>query len=366
MNVRSVTRGEAAVALLALLLLVASFLPFEQADGCTFGNCSANSWHTQYFPLLPSVFLAGFIGGGLVVAARFLPRDLRVAGLQVGQWGIALTVFAAWSALWSVFGETPQGVSHGIGAWLGLLFALALAAAAVATALVPALAERLLPEPQPVQTPQQFHGASPAFGSPQQPGAYGYPGPNPQAGPMGGGRPMDVRQPQPYPQPAPAPSHPEPQAQPHPQAHTQPHPQAQPDPAPAQPQVTHAQPDPAAEPPDLAKAQGAAPQAHQSAPEPRPEPQPAPSPTPAPAPAPAPTPEPAPAPAPQPSFAPFWFAVPAVRRLAPEHDPAGPPVGELTPGVWYLAVAERSGALVAQTQDGRRGLLTDTSGIQRG
>ncbi|MEV8093386.1 hypothetical protein [Kitasatospora sp. NPDC085879] len=70
--------------------------------------------------------------------------------------------------------------------------------------------------------------------------------------------------------------------------------------------------------------------------------------------------------APAASFQPFWFAVPAVRQLANKDNPAGPPVGELVPGTWYLAVEQRGAALVAQLPDGSHGLLSDTSGIQRG
>jgi hypothetical protein len=73
--------------------------------------------------------------------------------------------------------------------------------------------------------------------------------------------------------------------------------------------------------------------------------------------------------APQPSaggdFSPFWFAVPVARPLFPE-DGSQTPIAELAPGTWYLAVEQRGPALVAQTQDGRRGVLQDTSGIQRG
>ena len=39
---------------------------------------------------------------------------------------------------------------------------------------------------------------------------------------------------------------------------------------------------------------------------------------------------------------------------------------ELAPGTWYLAVEQRGQSLIAQTQDGRRGVLQDTTGIQRG
>ncbi|MEU2059030.1 hypothetical protein [Streptomyces sp. NPDC013455] len=74
------------------------------------------------------------------------------------------------------------------------------------------------------------------------------------------------------------------------------------------------------------------------------------------------------APAPQPTageFSPFWFAVPVQRPLFAE-DGSQNQIAELAPGTWYLAVEQRGAALVAQTQDGRRGVLQDTSGIQRG
>ncbi|WP_405853350.1 DUF5336 domain-containing protein [Streptomyces sp. NBC_00090] len=76
---------------------------------------------------------------------------------------------------------------------------------------------------------------------------------------------------------------------------------------------------------------------------------------------------PAPQPQAQPSsdFAPFWFAVPVARPLYAE-DGSQAPIAELAPGTWYLAVEQRGPGLVAQTQDGRRGVLQDTTGIQRG
>ncbi|WP_229815922.1 DUF5336 domain-containing protein [Streptomyces lucensis] len=64
-------------------------------------------------------------------------------------------------------------------------------------------------------------------------------------------------------------------------------------------------------------------------------------------------------------FSPFWFAVPVARQLFAE-DGSQNQIAELAPGTWYLAVEQRGTALVAQTQDGRRGVLQDTSGIQRG
>lgn len=64
-------------------------------------------------------------------------------------------------------------------------------------------------------------------------------------------------------------------------------------------------------------------------------------------------------------FSPFWFAVPVARPLFAE-DGSQSTIAELAPGTWYLAVEQRGPSLVAQTQDGRRGVLQDTSGIQRG
>ncbi|WP_327119104.1 DUF5336 domain-containing protein [Streptomyces sp. NBC_01341] len=69
--------------------------------------------------------------------------------------------------------------------------------------------------------------------------------------------------------------------------------------------------------------------------------------------------------APAADFTPFWFAVPVARPLYGE-DGSPNPIAELAPGTWYLAVEQRGPGLIAQTQDGRRGLLQDTTGIQRG
>ncbi|MFE6910650.1 hypothetical protein [Streptomyces erythrochromogenes] len=74
----------------------------------------------------------------------------------------------------------------------------------------------------------------------------------------------------------------------------------------------------------------------------------------------------APTPAPASDFSPFWFAVPVARPLYAE-DGSSAQIAELAPGTWYLAVEQRGGnTLIAQTQDGRRGILNHTSDIQRG
>ncbi|MFI2435635.1 DUF5336 domain-containing protein [Streptomyces sp. NPDC018693] len=279
MNIRSLTRGDGVVIGAAVLLFIASFLDNYSIDGVPDNYDLPNLWESG--PVLLSVVLAGLIGAALVVVSRGLPQPRKVAGLDLGQFGVAFTVFAAWSALGNIFDPAGganngpgggDGPDAGIGLILALIATLVMAGAAVATPLVPALKGALLPAPKPA-APQPY-GAQP-------PGGYGYPGAPQQGQPGGYG----------HPQPG----------------------QAQP----GQPY-------------------GAQPAA-------------------------------APAPQPQaaPDFSPFWFAVPVPRPLYSE-DGSPMPIAELAPGTWYLAVEQGGQGLVAQTQDGRRGVLRDTSGIQRG
>ncbi|MDJ0347011.1 DUF5336 domain-containing protein [Streptomyces sp. H10-C2] len=298
MNIRSLSRGDGAVIGAAVLLLIASFLPFftyKSYSGSGEGvvEKSVSSWNSALFPVLPSVTLAALIAAGLIVAARTQPAGRQVLGLALDQWGVALAVFAGWSALWSALSnlspESSDGVSKGVGAWLTLVFGIALAVVAVLSTRLPALKAPLAGAPKP---PQQPYPGQPYPGAPQpglaqpglaqpgmpQPGGYGYPG-APAPDPSFGGQP-------------------------------QPHAFGGQPPAPAAPQAQQPQPG-------------------------------------------------------SPDFTAFWFAVPVPRPLFPE-DGSPTPIAELAPGTWYLAVEQRGPALVAQTQDGRRGVLQDTSGIQRG
>ncbi|OQR61282.1 hypothetical protein B6E66_25325 [Streptomyces maremycinicus] len=268
MNIRSLTRGDGVVIGAAVLLFIASFL--DTFDGS--GSDVPNAWDN--LGLVMSMYLGGIIGAALIVVARALPQPRKVAGIDLGQFGVALTVFAAWTAFWTIidplgaFSDTfgSADVDTGSGLILGLIAALLLAGGAIATPLVPALQAALVPAPRPA-APQPY-GAQP-------PAGYGYPG-APQPSAFGG-----------------APQ------------------QGQPGQAP----FGGGQPGPA-----------------------------------------------------QPSggdFSPFWFAVPVPRPLYAE-DGAPTPIAELAPGTWYLAVEQGAQGLVAQTQDGRRGVLRDSSGIQRG
>jgi len=288
-NIRSLTRGDGVVIGAAVLLLIASFLDIYSIEGAGDSADIPNAWGSG--PVLFGVTLAGIIGAALIIVAHGLPQAPKVAGLDLGPFGIAFTVFAAWSALGNIF--DPAGgfdnnggidtIGAGTGLILSLVAALVLAGAAVAAPLVPALKGPLLPAPKPAAPP-------PYGGQPQ--GGYGYPGAQ-QPGQPYGGQPQPGQQGQ----------------------------QGQPFGAqPGQPQQPQPQPQ-----------QAQAPQAQQPAGD----------------------------------FSPFWFAVPVARPLFAE-DGSPTPIAELAPGTWYLAVEQRGPSLVAQTQDGRRGVLQDTSGIQRG
>ncbi|MBA6437567.1 MULTISPECIES: DUF5336 domain-containing protein [Streptomyces] len=281
MNIRSLTRGDGVVIGAAVLLFIASFLDFYTVDcgGSSFcKDAGENGWKSDFFPVLPSIFLAGLIAAALIVSARFQPAGRNLFGLSLDQWGSALAVFAAWSSLWTIIGG-PDGVDKGVGQILGLIATLAMAAVALLTQRVPALKAPLMNASAPAPTPYGAQGPQPG---------YGYPGP-------GGAQPGA---PAPYGTPQPG------------------------QPGPGQPQPGQSfggQQAPAPTPP----AAGGG------------------------------------------DFAPFWFAVPVARPLYAE-DGSSSTIAELAPGTWYLAVEQRGQALVAQTQDGRRGVLQDTTGIQRG
>ncbi|WP_406475783.1 hypothetical protein [Streptomyces platensis] len=286
MNIRSLTRGDGVVIGAAVLLFIASFLPSTGGQDCSgplAKYCEAQSYSSinawDSVAALMSVYLAGVIGAAIIVVSRALPQQQarKVAGLDLGQFGVALTVFVAWTALWVLI-DAP---SAGAGQIIGLIAALILAGGAVATPLLPPLKAALVGAPKPQPATPYGAGPNPGYGYPgaQQQASQGYGYPGAQQQPQGGQ-----------------------------QAHGQ-----------------QAPVDATAGGPAGATASAGAPA----------------------------------------DFAPFWFAVPVARPLYGE-DGAPAPIAELAPGTWYLAVEQRGAALIAQTQDGRRGVLQDTTGIQRG
>ncbi|MEU9041243.1 MULTISPECIES: hypothetical protein [unclassified Kitasatospora] len=300
MNLRALTRGDAAVAGAAVLLFIASFLPYWTVS-CAGRYCgpdaSQNAWSTELFPILPSIYLLGIAAAVLILVQRFQGKDAanrQVLGLRLDQWGIAFAVAALWTSIWSLGGGPSGGsISHGFGAWLGFIALIVLAGAAAASPLVPALKAPLVSDrpAAPYQGGYPAPGQPGHPGAPGQPGQYGYPaqGHDPAFGAQGGYGFPAAGQPQPG---------------------------------------------------QLGQPQDAG--------------------------VPAPQPTPAAQAAPAADFQPFWFAVPSPRQLAPKDNPAGAPIGEVVPGTWYLAVEQRGAALVAQLADGTQGVLTDTTGLQRG
>lgn len=307
MNPRALTRGDAAVAVAAVLLFIASFLPYQEAN-CSAAACSTSAWSAGLFPVLPSIYLLGIAAAVLILVQRLQGEAAvgrQVLGLRLDQWGIALSVAALWSSLWGLAASTAPNVSHGFGAWLGLLSLLIMAGAAAAGPLVPALQGPLLSEKKPQPTPVVVM-PNPQYGA-QQPQAHGYGYQAGQPGPM-------LVQNSPY--------------------ENAPYGGQQPQAPGYGYQAAGQLPDQqlsVAEPTQMLPPVQASAPAAEAAP-----------------------------------FAPYWFAVPAVRPLASQDNPSGPAIGELVPGTWYLAVGEHGSTLVAQLQDGTQGLLHDTSGIQRG
>ncbi|WP_442804595.1 DUF5336 domain-containing protein, partial [Streptomyces luteogriseus] len=154
MNIRSLTRGDGVVIGAAVLLLIASFLDLYSFDNVPDSVDLPMLWGSG--PVVFSVVLAGIIGAALVVVSRGLPQAPKIAGIELGQFGAAFTVFAAWSALGNIFDVTGgydniEGSnedllpSPGIGLILALIATLLMAAAAIATPLVPALKAALVP-----------------------------------------------------------------------------------------------------------------------------------------------------------------------------------------------------------------------------
>ncbi|MFP3991093.1 hypothetical protein U9R90_27205 [Streptomyces sp. E11-3] len=253
--------------------------------------------------LLAGVYLLGILSAALIVVGRALTPPRKIIGLDLGQIGIAFAIATAWTSIFSI--GDPAGFLDldGIDAGVGLIFGL-IAGLALAGAAIATPLVPALSAPLMGATPAPMMGQQPYGGQPGMPqqGGYGYPGAQQQ--PYGG-------QPQP--------------------GHQQPSYGGQQQPSyGGQPgQADQAQFQKAPEPAQAQQPQAAAQQQ------------------------------------PAGDFSPFWFAVPVARPLYAE-DGSPTPIAELAPGTWYLAVEQRGPGLVAQTQDGRRGVLQDTTGIQRG
>ncbi len=301
MNIRSLTRGDGGVIGAAVLLFIASFLSFRSYDcgDSPLGAMRCPKEPTGWKPELFPVLPSIFLAG-IIAAALIVAARFQPEGRKLV--GLSLDQWGAALAVfagWSSLWTIFGGPdSDVVSPGVGQILALIANLALAAVAL-------LTPRTPALKAPLMGapRPAAPApYGAPGQ--GYGYPGPGGMQQPAGASPYGAPGQPQPYgAQPG------QPQAgQPQP-VHGQPHETGQQAGQPAAAQPAAAQP--------AAPAGG--------------------------------------------DFAPFWFAVPVNRPVFAE-DGSPNQIAELVPGNWYLAVDQRGQALVAQTQDGRRGLLQDTSG----
>ncbi|MFF4155761.1 hypothetical protein [Streptomyces sp. NPDC001678] len=302
MNIRSLTRGDGGVIGAAVLLFIASFLSFRSYD-CGQATVGCPKEPIGWKPELFPVLPSIFLAG-IIAAALIVAARFQPEGRKLV--GLSLdqwgTAFAVFAA-WSSLWTIFGGPDvEQISPGVGQILALI---ANLLLAAVAVLTPRTPALKAPLMPAPQAAAPAPYGAQPPHAG-YGYPGP--AAGAPQQGAPQQGA-PSPYGAQATMPFGGQ-AAQPQQGQPAQAQPQQQAQPAAAQP----------------AAGQPAAPAA---------------------------------------DFAPFWFAVPVNRPLFAEDGSAGQ-VGELAPGTWYLAVDQRGPALVAQTQDGRRGLLQDTTGIQRG
>lgn len=322
MNQKGLTRGDGLAFLCVALIFGFSFAPYYKAvqsssRGTNFASGSSsdsdsgsgnsetyNAWAQTHWPLMAVVILLPLLAFAALVLHRYMQNaDHRpVGGLTLRQWATAMSVVAAWSALWSLGGnafgvadEALKSVSvdseHGFGAFVILPFTLLMAILLLVMDRVPALSYPLF------------------VAAPQYPPGYVPMQPN-----YGTGM---------YPQPVPAGM---------PPAGTQSVPPGTPI-AHMPPPVTPAAGVPAASPASAPAAASAPPAAASSAP--------------------------------AGEFEQFWLAVPEARPLLPVGGLDKTPVATLVPGTWYLAVEAAGDGLVVEA-DGTRGVLWNTAGIQRG
>jgi hypothetical protein len=97
-------RGDGVVMGAALLLFIASFLDVASA-----GGLGSNAWDN--LGLAMSMYVGGVIGAALIVLSRSSSQPRKVAGLDIRQFGIALTVFAG--PLYQYSERAAEGIDSG-------------------------------------------------------------------------------------------------------------------------------------------------------------------------------------------------------------------------------------------------------------
>lgn len=112
MNIRSLTRGDGVVIGAAVVLFIASFLDLTSyGNQCSGSYCANLSNPSAWDSLgtLMGIYLAGVIGAALITVARALPQPRKVVGLDMAQFGVAFTIFAAWTGFWTLVDASSRG-----------------------------------------------------------------------------------------------------------------------------------------------------------------------------------------------------------------------------------------------------------------
>jgi hypothetical protein len=146
----TIRRGEVLVLLGALLLFIASFLPFYDSSY----GVSTNAWAWFFLPLLVLGFGSGVLAGLFIALDR-----LTTVGDVAGRIGLSLNQLVGVLAVVSAVDLTLSVISaplHGAGQWLGLAAAALILVGSVFAKHVPAL---MLPVGTSAPA---VHGAAPA------------------------------------------------------------------------------------------------------------------------------------------------------------------------------------------------------------
>ncbi|UGQ14017.1 hypothetical protein LO772_10680 [Yinghuangia sp. ASG 101] len=200
MDIKKLTRGDAVVAVAALLNFIFSFLAFFKISSGGYSK-SWNAWSGDLPGAGASLVLIPLIASVLYILGGIQPRPTPILGLTPRQFATPLLVVVPLYVVWAMAGG-PDGVDVGIGAIFMLLASLVATGAVVAAEFVPALKAPLGlgggggRAPQPGGAPyggQPGYAGAPQGGSPYDsgPGQFG-------AQPTPGGAPAPAADFQPY------------------------------------------------------------------------------------------------------------------------------------------------------------------------
>lgn len=174
MDIKKLTRGDAIVAVGALIIFIFSFMAFRKVEA---GNAELtwNAWSGNFSPSGAAVVLVPVIAAVLYIVGGLLPNPPQFAGLTLRQWGVPLMVVTPLYSLWAL-ASGPENVDSGIGLIFILLGSLALAGGVIGAEMVPALKAPLGLGGRPGGAPQggaPYGGQPGAYGAPQQGAPYG-------------------------------------------------------------------------------------------------------------------------------------------------------------------------------------------------